>query len=55
MNNGYFLKKKSVETPLVVKNIYYVKLYYFMIFIAKDSLEILLMSEYNKTQYLLKK
>lgn len=29
----------SVKTFFVVKNIYYVKLYYFMIFIARDSLK----------------
>ena len=39
-NSGYFLKEMSVKTFFVVKkNIYYVKLYYFMIFIAKDSLK----------------
>lgn len=40
-NSGYFLKKKkmSVKTFFCCKNIYYVKLYYFMIFIARDSLK----------------
>ena len=33
-------KKMSVKTVFVVQNIYYVKLYYFMIFIAKDSLKL---------------
>lgn len=39
-NSGYFLKEKCLlKHFFVVKNIYYVKLYYFMIFIARDSLK----------------
>lgn len=42
-NFGYFVKKKKNSLSniffFVVKNIYYVKLYYFMIFIARDSLK----------------
>lgn len=46
-----FLRQKSVKTFFIVKNIYYVNLYYFMIFIAKDF-ENVLMSEYNKISIL---